>query len=747
MLKPKKIVFSLAAATLLAALSLAEIYNMRPFGTGLFSALLMFDVPVWLTAPVYLVTNAAFCTAPAQVWGYAAVCVCAVTLKAVTAAIKTKPPLWSVLLSGAVGNCGFIYAAVIKVITPLSLIVGTLFSLILAVVYITAVKPFFRKGTPITELTRAAMCCMLGSVALAANAEIGGAFTFVYALGAAATLFVMKTGGLGAGFAVALCVGIGISLGDFSPSGAAVSACAALIAAIFIGGHRTLAAAGYLLAFTAALCLFGGADLFDVLSAFIGCALYAAVPTKKIMRFSSEKRSAAHERALLRLMERERVGTGGEINCAAEIFGQMSRITALVSAGAPDTQHYAQRLLDEVCAACPYRGGCNVSGLDVMRSLVERALEDGHTSVGGLPESIVDGCRSAGALIAKTNAFGEKNKCDEAVAKARVAAADLVCAQLGGAEGVMRAFGQRMTDRARFDFDGARKIKEELVFGGCDCQSALVRKERGGMINVSLNVESQAFDKRKTEKILSKIYKRPFFFVSSSADEGGSAGYENAVFKSDTVYDVVFGVSSLAKDSSGKSGDTYSFSRIGADGFVMAISDGMGSGEDAERVSVRAVSLVENYYKAGFSSDFILASVNRFLSMSKEETFAAMDILVLDLSAACGDVIKVACPATLVKRDGEVAALSGSALPLGAVEEITPFAESVAFKEGDMIVMMSDGAADAFADGEAAALIAKNDTLNPQKLSRAVLDAALANTGGQRLDDMTVVCGRIYRRA
>ena len=61
MLKPKKIVFSLAAATLLAALSLAEIYNMRPFGTGLFSALLMFDVPVWLTAPVYLVTNAAFC--------------------------------------------------------------------------------------------------------------------------------------------------------------------------------------------------------------------------------------------------------------------------------------------------------------------------------------------------------------------------------------------------------------------------------------------------------------------------------------------------------------------------------------------------------------------------------------------------------------------------------------------------------------------------------------------------------------
>ena len=123
-----------------------------------------------------------------------------------------------------------------------------------------------------------------------------------------------------------------------------------------------------------------------------------------------------------------------------------------------------------------------------------------------------------------------------------------------------------------------------------------------------------------------------------------------------------------------------------------------------------------------------------------------MDILVLNLSTLGGDVIKIGSPPMRIKRGANVARIGGGSLPLGALEEITPYSESVWLEEGDMIVMVSDGVEDAFEEGALETLVSSQSTLNPQTLSRVVLDTALKNYGGVQRDDMTVLCGRIYRR-
>ena len=202
----------------------------------------------------------------------------------------------------------------------------------------------------------------------------------------------------------------------------------------------------------------------------------------------------------------------------------------------------------------------------------------------------------------------------------------------------------------------------------------------------------------------------------------------------------------MGKDGSGVIGDKYSFTRLNAGGFMMAISDGMGTGKKASDVSDTAVSLVENYYRAGFDTGFVLSSVNRFLSLSKDETFSAMDIAVLNLNTLVCDIIKIGSPPTRIRRGGRVASIGGGSLPLGALEDITPYCESVKAEEGDMIVMVSDGVEDAFKEGELEALLSRETTLNPQTLSAKILSQALNAYGGVQRDDMTVLCGRVYAR-
>ena len=62
--------------------------------------------------------------------------------------------------------------------------------------------------------------------------------------------------------------------------------------------------------------------------------------------------------------------------------------------------------------------------------------------------------------------------------------------------------------------------------------------------------------------------------------------------------------------------------RIDERKFMVALSDGMGSGEYAKKVSETAISLLESFYRAKMPSDLVLSTVNKLLSFSKEETFA-----------------------------------------------------------------------------------------------------------------------------
>jgi serine/threonine protein phosphatase PrpC len=61
----------------------------------------------------------------------------------------------------------------------------------------------------------------------------------------------------------------------------------------------------------------------------------------------------------------------------------------------------------------------------------------------------------------------------------------------------------------------------------------------------------------------------------------------------------------------------------------------------------------------------------------------------------------------------------------------------------DIIVLMSDGVSDVL--GNNMINVLRNiDTINPQVLANQILELALEKNGGVALDDMTVVCVRVF---
>ena len=179
----------------------------------------------------------------------------------------------------------------------------------------------------------------------------------------------------------------------------------------------------------------------------------------------------------------------------------------------------------------------------------------------------------------------------------------------------------------------------------------------------------------------------------------------------------------------------------------MALCDGMGAGERASRASTLALSLVENFYKAGFPDEIIMYSVNQLLTFTGQDVFSALDMTVFDLVTGDVDFIKVGAADGFIKRAREVEVVEAGSLPLGILDDIEPKITKAVLSAGDMVVLVSDGILDLFG-GERVALagfINNLDVTNPQQLADQLIAEVTAKADGYPADDCTVTVAQLVK--
>ncbi|MCL2611315.1 MAG: SpoIIE family protein phosphatase, partial [Defluviitaleaceae bacterium] len=152
------------------------------------------------------------------------------------------------------------------------------------------------------------------------------------------------------------------------------------------------------------------------------------------------------------------------------------------------------------------------------------------------------------------------------------------------------------------------------------------------------------------------------------------------------------GYSSRTKENSEESGDSHSFLITRGHYAISMLADGMGSGKKAKEESMKTLQLLEQFIGCGFDKEIALKMINAALMQNGEEDiFTTIDICQMDLYTGVCEFIKLGSATTYIIRDESVFAVRNKALPIGIINEVDVEISKKRLKEGDKILMMTDG--------------------------------------------------------
>ena len=279
-----------------------------------------------------------------------------------------------------------------------------------------------------------------------------------------------------------------------------------------------------------------------------------------------------------------------------------------------------------------------------------------------------------------------------------------------------------------------------------------IQKELSGKkhIQVSINKSEECEGKclSTVQKILQKVLEEKF--VIQKYECGLKLEEDNCklIFASEDNLKLELGISKRAKDEEAVSGDSSLQTKLQDGKYLLAISDGMGSGVMARKSSQIAIKMLERLLDSGFNKKTSIDLINSTILNGKEETFATLDIAVLDLYKGNMEALKSGAMPTYIKRGKEVISIKSNTLPTGVTEKTDLDVFDMDLKAGDIIVMCSDGIVESnneYTNKElwVEHLLEQIETENVQKIADIVLRESIDNGYGKAKDDMTVIVGKI----
>lgn len=499
--------------------------------------------------------------------------------------------------------------------------------------------------------------------------------------------------------------------------------------------------------------IYGEYSIFNVISVVIGEVLFLIINDNILSTMQIMLGGLTSQTAIRNVVNRSRDGLCKRMYEISQVFFDMNNVFRGLIRGLLPAQEAKDMLTMEiqqnVCKDCPERHKCwrvlNTETNQVFSDILDAGFERGKVLILDIPPFLNSRCNRTTMLLSVINQLLVSYKQYTTMVSNMDASRVLIAEQLEGVSKLLRVLADETKQNVSFDVSKENAIIEELNFKNIVCSEAILYEQNASVINVTLLVRTKDINKEEIEKVCSKLCfsKMMITEISNSTTEGFSV----LELKTAPKYDIIFGCSGCNKNGDNVSGDTYTFLRIASDKVLLAVCDGMGSGNSAKITSDTAISLIENFYKAGFDNDIALSSINKLLSLNADDKFSAIDLCVIDLNQSSADFVKLGSPDCFVKHKDEVETLRCNALPLGILEEVNPTIIKKVVDFNDMIILCSDGVVDSFESSEAFCLFLNTiSSNNPQIISDAILQKVLSNYEGNPKDDCTVICARVFVR-
>lgn len=262
-----------------------------------------------------------------------------------------------------------------------------------------------------------------------------------------------------------------------------------------------------------------------------------------------------------------------------------------------------------------------------------------------------------------------------------------------------------------------------------------IKREDRYLIEIYTN---QIFDTKIVEEVLTKVLGEKIVL-----NEDNSIGHKLS-FLSDDKFVMGIGTSEAIKSQNSVSGDGTICIRLKDGKYLVALSDGMGAGAEANKSSTQALKMLENLLLSGFDKNTSIELITTTLINQNEEMFATLDIAIIDLYKGNIEFIKSgACP-TYIKSRKKVQMIKSSSLPVGIVNKNNLEVFDKDIQSGEILLMCTDGILDSNIEYKNKELWIKYllediETNNTKKIADIILNEAIDNNFGKIKDDMSII--------
>ena len=557
---------------------------------------------------------------------------------------------------------------------------------------------------------------------------------------------------------IATCVSLVLSLAS-AVAGASLNPLAIyplliLCSSVFYRQSKLLSALTLILVDLAFLLLFkvyGSFSYTDVFYTISPCVMFLILPSPIIKVLNKKTQNLENKVLSKHAINRNRIAISSKLYGIADVFMQMKHsFTALENSASSDEDllyKMADEVLIEVCEKCPSFLRCKQRGYPDKKELIKIlsiGVAKNRISLIDLTKSFTENCGFVNGVIFEMNAlitkYREKVKESEDILSGK----ELIKMQSEGVANMLKGIAVEFSKTLSFYGKQEKLIGENLRKKGISFSEIMVFN-LGESVEVDLVIDKDDLYSNGLLTAISEILQKPCTIVSKTAISSKMIAIS---IKASPTFDAAFGLSTAVKNGSIKSGDTHALTKIDEGKFLIALSDGMGSGKIANDTSSTAISLIESFYKAGLDSNLILSMVNKVLALNTDDNFSAMDILTVNLFDLTADFIKIGAPYSFILSDSSIKIIEGNSLPLGILDDLTPTGCNYKISENEVVIMITDGISDAFSSStDLVDYIRTLDNKNPQLIADKILKKAVELENGDKKDDMTVLAIRIFKKA
>ena len=730
-------------------------YSVSPFSAGALFALMWCGLYLPVIASEYLVANIILATKVADI--YSAVTTVFVLLVVYFIHKRIKKPMNVVLvgiytLLSQVVSLYYIYNVGGWLDCAIFAVVAVVFLYAcISVFQVVVLRGWFYK------LTLDEMVCLI-TLIIVMTFGIAEIYIFDCALyKLVATFLILMCIGVNKktfSLILAISIGLGVSIVNSSLVAIGELAVVAMVANMFSYPHKyKISVITIVGIFVTQIYFVGFAReiMYTIIPVAFAIVCFLCVPNKAIDKIADKYLSNNQELSVRNVVSSTRKSLKHRMSELSSVFEQMKNIHLGLIKEQLSASQVVGMILNEInkslCSECAHKNTCykglGIDGIANIEKLIEIALKKGKISILDLPSNMMQKCGIVNLLIGKINQLVSEYKLGEKSLTETNDIKFLLAEQMGAVSNLLLDLGQELDKSIAYDDSMHNKILNQLLSNNIICGEVLIFSESKDDISVVVIVKGDNAYNPVIQKVVSKCLNIPLEVIEIEPTEF-SEFYSVKLVRS-CGRDIAFGISNVTKTGSNSSGDSHTLIRLGNNKYLLALCDGMGSGENARKMSALTMGLVENFYRAGFDDNFVVNSINKLLSVNSKEEYSTLDLCVIDLSKDIVDFIKLGATYGVIKHENYVEKVETGSLPVGVLGEISPSIRQCALNNKDMIIMVTDGITDAFIEYEDfSEFVNSIVSTNPQVVAQTILDEAILRNGGIAKDDMTVLVARSF---